>query len=77
MWRGSLYVNDPNPRLWTPQEIGLIEEVAYRTAEAVERAQSKLDVRNLADSLLLEKEHLRLSLNAMQASAFNRDLRTN
>ena len=50
-WRGSLYVNHPEPRPWTTLEVQLIEEVALRTAEAMERAQAEEEVRALAGRL--------------------------
>ena len=77
VWRGSLYVNDARPRQWHPEEVNLIEQVAQRTAEAVERAQAEEELRLLADRLLQEQEHLTLTLQATQASAFDWELATN
>jgi PAS domain-containing protein len=41
----SLYVNDREPRRWTREEVALIEEVAARTWDAVERARAEARVR--------------------------------
>lgn len=53
----SFYVNFPEPHLWTRDELALIEDVAARTWEAVERAraeeglrESEIRFRNMADS---------------------------
>ncbi len=61
VWRGSLYVNDSEPRLWTTQEVSLIEEVALRTAEAVERAQAEEELRALASRLSMAQQAGRMA----------------
>ena len=43
--RGSLYVNVREPRRWTGHEIAIIELVASRTWEAVERARAEVELR--------------------------------
>lgn len=61
VWRGSLYVNHSEPRQWTAQEIALIEEVALRTAEAVERAKAEEELRALADRLSMAQQTGRMA----------------
>lgn len=61
VWRGSLYINHPAPRRWTPQEVSLMEEVAQRTAEAVERAQAEAELRALAERLGLAQQAGRMA----------------
>ena len=55
-WRGSLYVNHAEPRQWTPQEVSLVEEVAFRTTEAVERAKAEEEIRAVADRLSMAQK---------------------
>ena len=61
VWRGSLYVNHSRPRQWTQEEVTLIEEVASRTAEAVERAQVEAELRALAERLGLAQQAGRMA----------------
>ena len=49
-WRGSLYVNHPRPRHWQPHEVKLVEEVARRTADAVERAHSEAQLNHFLNA---------------------------
>jgi signal transduction histidine kinase len=49
--RAILYLHEPTPRAWTGWEIGLAEEVAARSWEAVERARIQLELRELNASL--------------------------
>ena len=44
-WVALLYVGDAKPRAWSPAEIGLIEEMAARMWEAVERARAEAALR--------------------------------
>ncbi|HET9835954.1 MAG TPA: PAS domain S-box protein, partial [Rhodanobacteraceae bacterium] len=44
-WVALLYVADAKPRPWSPAEIGLIEEMAARIWDAVERARAEAAVR--------------------------------
>jgi PAS domain S-box-containing protein len=44
-FRASLYVNNRNPRRWTAEEVALVEQVAARTWDAVERARSEAALR--------------------------------
>jgi PAS domain S-box-containing protein len=44
-FRASLYVNSRAPRQWTPKEVALVEQVAARTWDAVERARSEAALR--------------------------------
>ena len=41
----SLFVNDRQPRIWSPSDIGLIERVATRIWEAVQRAHAEAQLR--------------------------------
>jgi PAS domain S-box-containing protein len=41
----SLFVNDRQPRAWSGSEVGLIERVATRIWEAVQRAQAEAELR--------------------------------
>jgi PAS domain S-box-containing protein len=43
--RGAFVVSDPSPRDWRPGEIALVEAVAERTWEAVERARAEAALR--------------------------------
>ncbi len=42
---GSLFVNDRQPRVWTPSDVALIERVATRIWEAVQRSQAEAQLR--------------------------------
>ncbi|MEG3084729.1 PAS domain-containing protein [Sphingomonas sp. PB2P12] len=55
-----LYVHEPEPRLWTPADIALVEDVALRTADAVER--SRADV-----ALKASEERFRSLFNSLDA----------
>ena len=50
-FRASLYVNNRNPRRWTPEEVALIEDIAARTWDAVVRARSEAALRELNRTL--------------------------
>lgn len=56
-WRGSLYVNHPEPRSWTAAEVALVEDVARRTTEAMEQAKTE-------KALGQVQEHLQLAVAA-------------
>ncbi|MAK82109.1 PAS domain-containing protein [Phenylobacterium sp.] len=43
--RASLYVNSRHPRLWSAEDVALIEEVAARTWDAVERGRAEAALR--------------------------------
>ncbi|HEX7837717.1 MAG TPA: GAF domain-containing protein, partial [Kofleriaceae bacterium] len=45
-FRGAFVVSDPWPRDWRPREIALVEAVAERTWEAVERARAEAALRD-------------------------------
>jgi len=49
--RGVLYLNHREVRAWPPEEISLVEEVASRTWEALERALAEKELRELNVSL--------------------------
>lgn len=56
-WRGSLYVNHPEPRNWTAAEVALVEDVARRTTEAVDQAKTE-------EALRQTQQHLQLAMAA-------------
>ncbi len=47
----TLYVNNREPRHWTPDEVALVEEVAARTWDSVERAKAEAKERELKQML--------------------------
>jgi PAS domain S-box-containing protein len=49
----ALYVHNRTPRLWNENEVRLIEDVAERTWDAVERARAETALRNSQDRLRL------------------------
>ncbi|MBB3936419.1 PAS domain S-box protein [Aureimonas phyllosphaerae] len=49
--RSILYLHEPSPRRWTPDEIRLCAEVAARTREALERARAEAALIELNASL--------------------------
>ena len=53
-FRASLFVNYRNPHVWQPNEIGLIEDVANRTWDALERARAEESLRQL--NAVLERQ---------------------
>ena len=55
-----LYVHEPAPRIWTPADIALVEDVALRTSDAVER--SRADV-----ALKASEERFRSLFNSLDA----------
>lgn len=56
----ALYVHNRTPRLWSESEVKLIEDVAERTWDAVERARSEAALRK-------SEERLQLALDASMA----------
>ena len=44
-FRASLYVNSREPRRWSAEDVALVEDVATRTWDAVERARSEAGLR--------------------------------
>ena len=44
--KAALYVGDRHPRRWTPDEVVLIEDVARRSWDAVERVQAEIALRD-------------------------------
>ena len=50
-WRASLYIHNAQPRIWTSEEVVLIEEIAALTWDAVERTEASLSLRELNASL--------------------------
>ena len=49
--RATLYVNFAQPHHWSPDEVALIEDVAARTWDAVDRARAEADLRHLNETL--------------------------
>lgn len=52
----ALYVHNRTPRLWSDSEVKLVEDVAERTWEAVERARSEAALRKSEERLQLALE---------------------
>ncbi len=50
-FRASFYVNHREPHAWSADEIALIEDVAVRTWDAVERARAEAALRDANDTL--------------------------
>jgi PAS domain S-box-containing protein len=65
----SLYVNYREPHRWSAEDIALIEDVAARTWEAVERARAE-------EALRASEERLRLAAHAAQIGTWDFDLVT-
>jgi signal transduction histidine kinase/PAS domain-containing protein len=63
-----LYLNHAEARVWTPEELGLIRDVAERTRSAIERRRAELDLRKLADSLELQVEDRTRELRESEAT---------
>ena len=49
--RAALYLNHRHVREWTPDEVTLVEEVAARTWDALERARAEAQLRELNETL--------------------------
>ncbi len=49
-WVASLWCSDDKPRLWTNNEISLIENIAERTWAAVERLRAEIELRSVANA---------------------------
>ncbi|WP_162241749.1 PAS domain-containing protein [Pseudorhodoferax sp. Leaf267] len=60
-----LYLTHATARTWTPEETGLVREVAHRIRQAVERRRAERQLRDLAASL---EEQVRERTQALQAS---------
>ena len=60
----SLYVNNREPRRWTAEDVALIEEVAARTRDAVERARAEVLLRESEASLRALNETLERRVSA-------------
>ena len=56
--RAIVYLHEPVPRRWLPEEIGLVEDVAQRVWHAAERARAELTVRANASELRLIADSL-------------------
>lgn len=55
-----LYVHEPQPRIWTSAEITLVEDVARRTMDAVDRARAEAALRDNREELELATRVTRL-----------------
>ena len=62
------FVIDPRPRVWTPGEQALVEEVAERTWTALQRLQAELDLRQTHEVLDHRTTELLHSENALRQS---------
>jgi signal transduction histidine kinase len=49
--QASMFINQKTPRIWTPDEITLIEDVAARTWDAMERARAEQLLRHANETL--------------------------
>ncbi|MFC5086574.1 PAS domain-containing sensor histidine kinase [Microvirga arabica] len=58
-FRAILYVHEARPRHWTATEIMLVERVAHRTWDAVERARIEKDLRDREAALRQNEQRLR------------------
>ncbi|WP_232631425.1 PAS domain S-box protein [Methylobacterium sp. Leaf118] len=56
--RAIVYLHEPAPRLWLPEEVALVEDVAQRVWHAAERARAELAVRANARELRLIADSL-------------------
>lgn len=65
----ALYVHSREPRVWTEAEVRLIEDVAERTWDAVERARSEIALRG-------SESQLRLAIDAGRMAAWTLDAAT-
>ncbi|CAO4180732.1 histidine kinase [Methylorubrum populi] len=53
-----LYLHEPSPRIWRPEEIGLVEDVAQRVSHAADRARAEQAERSNARELRLIADSL-------------------
>jgi len=58
-FRALLYVHEATPRHWTATEVMLVERVAHRTWDAVERARIERDLRDREAALRENEQRLR------------------
>jgi PAS domain S-box-containing protein len=65
--RVVLYVTDRNARQWTPDDVALIEDVAARTWDAVERARAEAALRTANETLEQQVEARTAELQDSQA----------
>ncbi|MCB8821448.1 PAS domain-containing sensor histidine kinase [Microvirga rosea] len=59
LFRALLYVHEAKPRHWTATEVMLVERVAHRTWDAVERARIEKDLRDREAALRENEQRLR------------------
>ena len=72
-FQASLFVNSAKTRAWSTYEVSLIESVAARLFDAVERARAEQDVRRLYDQAQGEKKRLSLVLNNIRDEVWFHD----
>ena len=72
-FRASLFVNAKQPRAWSNNEVSLIESVAARLFDAVERARAEQDVQRLYYEAREEKTRLSLVLNNIREEVWFHD----
>ncbi len=63
-----LFVINPEPRAWTPDEIALVEEVAERTWSYLQRLRAELEVRQSNTTLALRTHELMHTETALRQS---------
>ena len=68
-WRGGLYCHQATPRVWLPETIGFVEEVAAQAWDAIRRADALDDLRrvneHLEDRVKQQTRDIRLITDAL------------
>lgn len=65
--RATLFVNQREPRRWSTDEVALIEDVAARTWDAVERARAEILLREAKETLEIQVTERTRQLQASEA----------
>jgi PAS domain S-box-containing protein len=74
--RATLFVNFREPHLWTDAELALVEDVAARIWDALERARAEDSLHDSQARLALSEESLRLAADAGEVGIWDLDLTT-
>jgi two-component sensor histidine kinase len=72
--RATLFVNFRHPHPWTPEELSLIEDVAARIWDSLERARAEAALRDSRARLALSEEALRLATEMGEIGTWDLDL---
>jgi PAS domain S-box-containing protein len=75
--RATLFVNFRTPHAWTAEDLSLIESVASRLWDSLERARAEDALRTSEARLALSEEALRLATEAGEVGTWDLDLTTN